>query len=65
MGCLLYHRGIKTEPGMAFALADAAKAHEILESRERTGGFAAEALKLFFCITIQCKYISDRTLYAR
>lgn len=50
---------------MAFALADAAKAHEILESRERTGGFAAEALKLFFCITIQCKYISDRTLYAR
>ena len=28
---------IKAEPGMAFALADAAKAHEMLESRERTG----------------------------
>lgn len=28
---------IKAEPGMAFALADAARAHEMLESRERTG----------------------------
>ena len=28
---------IKAEPGMAFALVDAARAHEMLESRERTG----------------------------
>jgi len=37
MGCLLYHRGIKTEPGMAFALADAAKAHEMLNQGKERG----------------------------